>query len=101
MLGGGAFVIGDRNAAVGGSVTFWGAQWSDTNGLSGGPAPSSFKGFEESSASPTCGGTWTARPGNSAHPPGSVPTTMAVVVTGSVRQSGSTIAGDVTHLESS
>ena len=41
----GAFVIGDQNATVGNSVTFWGAQWSGLNSLSGGSAPASFKGF--------------------------------------------------------
>ena len=41
--GGGAFVIGDLSMS--GTVTFWGAQWWKANSLSGGSAPSSFKGF--------------------------------------------------------
>ncbi len=38
-----SFVIGDRNAVVGNSVTFWGAQWAKDNSLSGGAAPRAFK----------------------------------------------------------
>ena len=54
---GGSFVIGDGNAAVGQKVTFWGAQWSKLNTLSGGSAPASFKGFENMPATlPSCGG---------------------------------------------
>ena len=47
VVAGGSFVIGDQNAAVGTSVTFWGAQWWKLNGLSGGAAPAAFKGFED------------------------------------------------------
>ncbi|HMC67637.1 MAG TPA: Ig-like domain-containing protein, partial [Mycobacteriales bacterium] len=36
---GGTFVIGDGNAAVGTSVTFWGAKWWKLNDLTGGTAP--------------------------------------------------------------
>src|SRR6202040_2593590 len=50
--GGGSFVIGDKNAAIGNSVTFWGAQWAKVNSLSGGPAPASFKGFAEAPLTP-------------------------------------------------
>src|SRR5581483_10438508 len=42
---GGAFVIGDGNAAFGSQVTFWGAQWWKDNTVSGGQAPPSFKGY--------------------------------------------------------
>jgi hypothetical protein len=94
----GAFVIGDENAAIGNNVTFWGAQWAKANTLSGGRAPNSFKGFENSSTAATCGGTWTARPGNSSRPPSSIPAQMAVIVASHVTQSGSTISGDVREI---
>lgn len=91
----GSFVIGDKNAAVGTDVTFWGSQWWKLNGLSGGTAPAAFKGFESSLTMPACGQTWTTQPGNSSGPPSSVPSYMAVVVSTSISQSGSTISGDV------
>jgi MYXO-CTERM domain-containing protein len=95
---GGAFVIGNQNAVVGNSVTFWGAQWSNANSLSGGPAPASFKGFEHSNPSPTCGGTWTAEPGNSAAPPSSIPPVMAVIGSSSISQTGATISGNIVQM---
>jgi hypothetical protein len=97
--GGGAFVIGDRNSAPGTLVTFWSAQWSRLNGLSGGPAPSAFKGFALNPASPSCGIGWSTDPGNSAPPPaGPLPAFMAVIVTSSSSQSGAQISGDTVHL---
>ncbi|HEV2370966.1 MAG TPA: hypothetical protein VGS19_02255 [Streptosporangiaceae bacterium] len=94
---GGSFVIGNGNAATGGSVTFWGAQWGKLNTLSGGTAPASFKGFEDQPALPVCGQNWTTDPGNSTPPPaGPLPAYMAVIVSSSISQSGSTISGD-TH----
>jgi hypothetical protein len=97
---GGSFVIGDRSGALGSTVTFWDAAWSDANRLSGSAAPDSFKGFADTfgPAAPTCGGTWTARPGNSAHPPSGIPSEMAVVVTSAVSQSGSSISGNVVQI---
>jgi hypothetical protein len=91
---GGIFVIGDGDAAPGSPVTFWGSQWSSANRLSGGLAPSDFKGFAVG-ASPTCGGSWTTGPGNSANPSATLPSTMAVVVASAVTRQGSTISGDV------
>ena len=88
---GGTFVIGDLNSAVGTQVTFWGAQWANLNSLSGGQAPSSFKGF----ANAANGGTWQSNPGNSSNPPASVPTYLAVLITSSATKSGSTISGNV------
>jgi streptogramin lyase len=92
----GSFVIGDRNAAIGQNVTFWGAQWSGLNSLSGGPAPASFKGFADNTAKnpPACGDRWSTAPGNSSRPPGSVPKFIAVIVTSSTGKSGSTISGN-------
>jgi hypothetical protein len=90
------FVIGDNNAIVGSHVTFWGAQWAKSNSLSGGSAPSSFKGFANStSTSPaTCGGTWTSDPGNSAGAPAAIPEFITVIVSSSITKSGSVISGN-------
>jgi hypothetical protein len=93
----GSFVIGDGKAVVGNHVTFWGAQWVEENSLSGGPAPTNFKGFA-SATSPnpaSCGGAWTSNPGNSGGPPNSVPSLIPVIVTSSITKSGSTIAGNI------
>jgi hypothetical protein len=92
---GGGFVIGDGNSANNTAVTFWGAQWAKSNSLSGGPAPSSFKGFEDSAAPPVCGTAWTTDPGNSTPPPsGPLPSYMGVIVSSSITKSGSTISGN-------
>ncbi len=94
---GGSFVVGDNNAT--GSVIFWSDQWSGVNSLSGGAAPASFKGFEDDPAVPRCGTPWTTDPGNSTPPPaGPLPTYLAVVVSGHVTKSGSTISGDTVHV---
>lgn len=92
---GGSFVIGDGNAAVGGTATFWSSQWHKLNTVSGGEAPSSFKGFANTPAGPTtCGApNWSTRPGNSPPPPASVPAFTAMLVTSNVTKSGSTISG--------
>lgn len=93
----GMFVIGDGNAVVGSTVTFWGAQWWKLNSLTGGSAPPSFKGFALSVA-PDCGGFTTA-PGNSAPPPaGPLSGTIEVLVTDSVQKTGNTISGTVTEM---
>ena len=96
LLARGSFVIGSENATVGSNVTFWGAQWSSLNSLSGGPAPASFKGFASHIPNnpPQCGDHWTSEPGNSSGPPDTVPQYMAVIASGSITQSGSTISGD-------
>jgi hypothetical protein len=96
----GSFVIGDGNAVVGNHVTFWGDEWANVNSLSGGPAPAGFKGFA-SFASPNpaiCGGAWTSKPGNSSGPPNSVPSFIAVIVASSIRQSGSTVSGNIPQM---
>ncbi|HEV2922647.1 MAG TPA: hypothetical protein VGW98_01320, partial [Solirubrobacteraceae bacterium] len=87
-------------ATVGSNVTFsevewWGSNWWKENSLSGGQAPSAFKGFAESSPSPpTCGETWTTSTGNSSGPPPTVPEYMAVIAASKITQSGSTISGN-------
>ena len=99
VAGGGNFVIGDNNAAVGTSVTFWGAEWWKLNSLTGGAAPASFKGFAKSPPTATCGTDWTTSPGNSAPPPlGPLPSFMGVIVASSISQSGSTISGNTVHM---
>lgn len=93
---GGVFVIGDNvNLAVGATVYYWGAQWSQHNPMSGGAAPKSFKGFENGSQQPVCGGTWASQPGNSSSPPPSVPQYMAVIVSSSIQKNGSIITGNI------
>jgi PKD repeat protein len=94
----GSFIIGDRSAVVGARVTWWGSTWSASNILSGGRAPSAFKGFASSLTPfpPGVGGTWSTTGGASASPPASVPAYMAVVVTGKVLKSGSTIFSGAT-----
>ncbi len=94
---GGSFTVGNGSQA--GAVTFWGAQWAKDNTLSAGPAPSAFKGFENSAAQPACGTTWNTGPGNSPTPPaGPLPAYMAVIVTSTVTTSGSTITGNTVHV---
>ena len=97
--GGGSFVIGDGNSAIGSNVTFWGARWAKLNSLSGGPAPASFKGFAMQPSTPACGVGWSADPGTSSPPPaGPLPPYMAVIVTSSASKSGSTISGNTPHI---
>ena len=94
--GGGMFVVGDGSAA--GNVTFWGNQWWTTNSLSGGAAPSSFKGYALH-ASTSCGGTWSTDPGNSTPPPAQpLPAYIAVVVASSAEKSGAAISGHEVHV---
>lgn len=96
---GGTFVIGNLNSAIGTSVTFWGAQWWKLNSLTGGAAPASFKGFEDTPASPGCGTNWSTDTGNSTPPPaGPLPNYMLLIVSSGISQTGSTIAGDTQHL---
>jgi hypothetical protein len=99
-LSSGAFVIADKSASLGASVTFWGAQWANTNSLSGGPAPDSFKGFGETlSVTPaTCSATWSTDTGNSSGPPATVPSYVAILVTSSVSQAGSVVSGTVSEI---
>jgi hypothetical protein len=93
----GSFVLGDRSAATGSTVTWWGAHWARDNALSAGPAPNAFKGFAGSTSStpPSCGGSWDASPGASAAPPSEVPSYMAIAVTSQITKSGSAIEGNI------
>lgn len=93
---GSEFVVGDGvSLANGATVYFWGSQWSQNNPMSGGPAPNSFKGFENGNAAPTCGGTWMTRPGNSSNPPSTIPQYLGVIVSSSIQKNGSVISGDI------
>jgi hypothetical protein len=93
----GVFALGDRSAAIGTHATYWGSQWAAINSLTGGSAPSAFKGFggQPSSTPPACGGTWTTSPGNSASPVNSVPAYMGVAVSSSVTKHGNDIVGNI------
>jgi len=76
-------------------VYFWGSQWSKNNPMSGGSGPNAFKGFEDGTSQPTCGGLWTSRPGNSSNPPSTIPQYVAVIVSSSIQKNGSVISGDI------
>ena len=93
-LGRGAFVVGDRSAVVGATVTFWSSSWANANKLSGGSPTAAFKGFAStlSSTPPVAGGTWTTSGGSSAAPPATAPSYIAVIVTSRITKSGSLIA---------
>jgi hypothetical protein len=95
-----SFVIGDENATVGTTVTFWGAQWWKDNALSGGAAPAAFKGFANSpQGQPVCGAPWSTDPGNSSGPPaGPLPETIEAIVASHITKSGSTISGDTAEV---
>ena len=95
-----AFAIGDLDAVVGNQVKFWGAQWWKNNHLSGGRAPASFKGFANCTNPnpPACGGTWTSDPGNSGHPPDTVPADMTVIVSSLITKSGPVESGDIAKM---
>ena len=96
---------GNNLREVGDVVNFWGAQWWKNNCMSnfndqGYPA---FKGFATNSVvdlsqvGGNCG-TWQARPGNSGHPPETVPTDIAIIVTDRVNKDGPNIGGIIKEL---
>ena len=66
--------------------------------MSGGFAPSAFKGFEDGSAQPACGGTWTTSSGNSTSPPSTLPQYMAVIVSSSINKNGTVTSGDIKNI---
>jgi hypothetical protein len=99
----GAFTLGNNTVAAAGpttTVTWWHDTWPSFNSLSGGVAPSSFKGFAGAvttlpSTSPVnvCGSTFRTSSGNSPPPTSGVPSYMGVLVASSVTKSGTTING--------
>jgi hypothetical protein len=98
----GSFDIGDKVASVGQNVTIWSAKWSMLNPMTGGSAPSSFKGFAAtlSTTPPTCGANWSTATGNASSPPAApLPSYLAVVVSSGVVQSSSTVvSGSSPHV---
>jgi hypothetical protein len=99
----GAFVIGDVSAGaptMGTTVNFWGSQFWKNNVLSGvNNAPASMKGYIDNAPTTyACGVNWTSDPGNSSHPPSTVPVNMLVVVSSTITQNGSTESGNIKHL---
>jgi hypothetical protein len=99
----GAFVVGDQTvstASTGSSLTWWHDAWYAHNSLSGGQAPSSFKGFAaEVTTLPTttpadsCGVEFRTRPGSSPPPPAEVPSHMGVIVADDVDKVGNSVVG--------
>jgi hypothetical protein len=89
---GGTFVIGnesDGHLLPSKHVTFWSPRWAQKNKLSGGPAPSSFFGFEFSVAPPECSSlrTWIALglvKHNTDHSQQYVPAYTAVIVSSDI-----------------
>jgi uncharacterized repeat protein (TIGR01451 family) len=103
----GAFTLGDQTAAAATpstNVTWWADNWYQLNHLTGGTAPSSFKGFAGTVSLPTstppaaCGGNWKTLPGNSPPPAAGVPSYMGVLVTGTVTKSGNIVSGNTVHI---
>jgi hypothetical protein len=101
---GGAFALGDSSASSPGTKTFWAAGWANINVLTGGDAPSAFKGFTNNVSLPTsnppasCGGPWTTSGGNSPPPPATVPSYMGVLVSSNVSKGGPTISGNTVQI---
>ena len=90
----GKFVIGDQSATLGAQVQLWGAQWWKADAVSGGKAPSSFKGWATKVDMTTC--TFTTRPGNSPPPPDApLDPVMTMLVTSSVKKHGPVITGTI------
>jgi hypothetical protein len=100
----GAFALGDLTVAAATPttlVTWWVSTWNRLNSLTGGPAPSAFKGLASAVTTlPTqtpanvCSGTWTSAGGSSDRPPATVPSYMGVIVPTAIKKSGDTINGD-------
>jgi FtsP/CotA-like multicopper oxidase with cupredoxin domain len=100
----GAFVLGDVSAGGGGTVTWWSSAWANVNVLSGGAAPSAFKGFAGTVTLPTstppaaCGGPWSTLGGNSPPPTDEVPSFMGVLAASTAVKSGNTISGNTVRI---
>lgn len=99
----GVFVLGNTTVASATpttTVSWWHDNWYLRNALSGGAAPSSFKGFAgmvttlpTQSPANVCGTKFTTGTGNSPPPTSGVPSYMGVLVASSVKKSGSTLNG--------
>jgi hypothetical protein len=89
----GTFAVGDISAIAGAKVTWWSPTWSSANALSGGSAPSAFKGF----AAMLSGSDWSAATGSSVGPPTVVPAYLSVAVVDMATKVGSEISGSTTR----
>jgi hypothetical protein len=98
----GGFEVGNLSAGAptnGNQVNFWGSQFWKNNSFSGVVnAPASMKGYIDNAPGYACGVNWNSDPGNSSHPPSTVPVNMVVVVSSTNTQSGSNEIGDIKHL---
>jgi hypothetical protein len=108
LPGTGDFVVGNitadgtatGNPIINTTVDFWGSQYWKNNAFSGVVnAPASMKGYIDNAPQLTCPTpNWTSDPGNSSHPPSTIPVNMVVIVGSTINQSGSIEYGDVKHL---
>jgi RHS repeat-associated protein len=96
----GQFVVWGGNAPdltaalpLGATYTFWGALWADQVRAGDFSANSSFKGYAADVSA--ANGTWESRPGNSSHPPSSVPAYMGVILSTQIQKDGSVISGNI------
>ena len=99
----GVFALGDTTVASAGpttNVAWWANDWYLRDTLSGGIAPSAFKGFVPAVQLPTttpagfCAGDWKSTGGNSATPPATVPSYMGVIVATKISKApGNAVAG--------
>jgi Pro-kumamolisin, activation domain/Bacterial Ig-like domain (group 3)/Subtilase family len=99
----GVFTLGDLTVAAADpstTVTWWSNNWYLLNTLSGGTAPSPFKGFVGVVTLPTttpanvCSGTWGTTGGNSPPPPPTVPSYMGVIVATKITKPRNTLNGN-------
>jgi hypothetical protein len=104
----GAFALGNLTVASATpttTLTWWGSEWSLSSSLTGGPAPTAFKGFggavttlPTTSPANVCGTSFGTNGGNSPPPPTTVPSYMGVVVSTGVTKAGSNINGTWNHI---
>lgn len=103
----GVFTLGDLTVSAATSsttVTWWSNNWYLLNILSGGTAPSPFKGFVATVTLPTttpaniCSGNWSTVGGNSPPPPATVPSYMGVIVASKITKSGNKINGNYSKI---
>jgi hypothetical protein len=99
----GVFTLGDLTVATATpttTVTWWNNNWYLLNTLSGGTAPSPFKGFVGLVTLPTttpatiCSSSWKTTGGNSPPPPPTVPSYMGAIVATKITKSTRTINGN-------
>jgi hypothetical protein len=99
----GVFTLGDltvKAATSSTTVTWWNNDWNLLNNLSGGTAPSPFKGFVGTVTLPTttpvniCAGNWSTGGGNSPPPPATVPSYMGVIVASKITKTSNKINGN-------